>query len=151
VLVRYEPTIVRPPDPRGPRTLWLTADLRKWCLPVDAHPDGRITDRSLAHLLEQLNAFVRGSFMEYGTDIRRLDPIEKDIWEIKSHLVKPQLRMFGWFALPRMFVAIHAAVRDDLEKVSGPKWDRAIATAEDARTEMVGSVLWYDPDPLKYL
>jgi hypothetical protein len=89
--------------------------------------------------------------MEYEVDIRRLCPDEVDVWEIKSHLKKPQLRVFGWFVLPKWFVAVHRAVRDDLEKASGPNWDHAIATAVAARTAMVGSVDWYDEDPAKYL
>jgi hypothetical protein len=150
-LVPYEPTVVRRPHPHGPRRLWLTPDTAKWCFPAGPHPDGRIGDEALAHLHDQLNAFVWGDFMELGIDIRRLCPDETDVWEIKSHLKKPQLRLFGWFVLPKWFVAVHRAVRDDLEKKCGPKWDRAIATAEEARRTMVGPVAWYDPDPRKYL
>jgi hypothetical protein len=50
-----------------------------------------------------------------------------------------------------MFVAVHGVVRDDLERASGPKWNRAIAIADEARSTMVGSVGWYDADPGKYI
>jgi hypothetical protein len=48
--------------------------------------------------------------------MRRLRPDERDIWEIKSHLKKPQLRVLGWFALPKWFVGVHCVLRDDLEE-----------------------------------
>jgi hypothetical protein len=150
-LVRYELTVVRDTHPQGSRSLWLTPDTWKWCFPVDAHPDVRIRDQSLAHLRDQLNAFVRGDFMEYEVDIRRLCPHHMDVWEIRSHLKRPQLRLFGWFVLPKMFVAVHRTVRDDLEKSRGPKWNHAIATADQARSAMVGSVGWFDADPGRYL
>ena len=150
-LVRYEPNVERDSHPQGPRCLWLAADTWNWCSPAGAHPDGRIRDESLAHLLDQLNAFVRGDFMEYGVDIRRLCPHETDVWEIRSHLKKPQLRLIGWFVLPKMFVAVRGAVRDDLERARGPKWNRAITAADQARTALVGSVGWYDADPGRYI
>ena len=65
--------------------------------------------------------------------------------------MKPQLRLIGWFVLQKMFVAVHGVVRDDLERASGPKWNRAIAIADEARSTMVGSVGWYDADPGKYI
>jgi hypothetical protein len=150
-LVRYKPTIPRDPHPQGSRSLWLTPDMWEWCCPAGAHADGRIRDESLAHLRDQLNAFVRGDFMEYEVDIRRLSPDEVDVWEIRSHLKKPQLRLIGWFVLPKMFVAVHGAVRDDLEKTRGPKWKVVIANAAKIRATLAGPVSWYNEDPYKYL
>jgi hypothetical protein len=150
-LVRYEPTIRRDFHPQGPRLLWLTPDAWKWCHPAGAHPDRRIRDESLAHLQDQLNAFVRGDFVEYEVDIRRLSPDESDIWEVRSHLKKPQLRLIGWFVLPKSFVAVDGAVRDDLEKTNGPKWERVIANAAKIRSTLAGPVSWYHEDPQKYL
>jgi hypothetical protein len=150
-LVPYEPTIPGEPNPHGERRLWLTPETRKWCFPAVAHPDTRIRDEALAYLHSQMNAFVRGEFMDYGVDVRRLCPKEMDVWEIKSLLTRQQLRVFGWFVLPKWFVAVHTAVRNDLEPVRGPKWDHAIETAAEARRVLVGSVAWYDVDPGKYL
>jgi hypothetical protein len=150
-LVRYVPTIARDNHPDGPRDLWLTPNFRDWCFPVGPHPDGRIGDGSLAALHAQLNAFVWGEFMEYEVDITRVDRDRDDVWEIRQHLKRPQLRAFGWFVLPKWFVGVHPAVRDDLEKIGGPNWDAAIAIALRARSEMVGSVAFYDDDPEKYL
>jgi hypothetical protein len=150
-LVRYEPTVRKEPHPQGERHLWLTPDTRDWCFPGAAHPDTRIRNEALANLHSQMNAFVRGEFMEYGVDVRRLCPKEVDVWEIKSLLVKQQLRVFGWFVLPKLFVAVHGAVRGDLERSRGPKWDQAITTAEEARKKLVGTVEWYHADPEMYL
>jgi hypothetical protein len=150
-LVSYEPTIARDVNSPGRRFLWLTPDACKWCCPASAHSDNRIRDASLAHLQDQLNAFVRGDFMEYEVDIRRLSPDESDVWEIRSHLKKPQLRLIGWFVLPKMFVAVDGVVRDDLEKTHGPKWERVIANAAKIRSRLMGPVNWYDEDPHNYL
>jgi hypothetical protein len=150
-LVRYEPTVVRDPDPQGPRHMWLTPNIRDWCSPAGPHPDDRIGDESLASLRDQLNAFVRGDFIEHGVDIKRLWPQRTDVWEIRSYLKKPQLRLFGWFVRPKLFVGVHGAVRDDLEKTRGPKWNRAISMADQARSTMVGEIGWYDADPGNYI
>jgi hypothetical protein len=111
-----------------------------------------VTEECLAHLKDQLSAFVRGEFMDYhGGDMRRLCPEENDIWEIKAHLKKPQLRLLGWFVLPKWFVAVHPVVRNDLEKKKGTKWDAAIAKAESVRTELVGPVDFFHSDPGEYV
>jgi hypothetical protein len=44
--------------------------------------------------------------MDWELDVKRLSPLETDVWEIRSHLAKPQLRLIGWFVLPKMFVAV---------------------------------------------
>ena len=150
-LVPHEPTVPRDPHPQGPRSLWLTPDTRDWCFPAGAHPDARIRDEALANLATQMNAFALGEFMEYGIDIKRLCPKERDVWEIRSLLMKQQLRIFGWFVLPKLFVAVHQSVRSDLEKTRGQKWDQAINTAAEIRTMLVGSVAWYHDDPGAYL
>jgi hypothetical protein len=129
-------------------------DTWKWCCPAGPHPDSRIHDGSLTYLQYQLNAFVAGEFMEYGVDIKRLrqdgqgDPYNQDVWSIRSHLMQPQLRLIGWFALPKMFVAVQGAVRDDLDS---PRWNSLIAYAAEIRNTIVGPVNWYNEDPDKYL
>lgn len=152
-LIPYRPTVARRPHPQGPRQLWLTPETYKWCQPPENHPDSRVTDDSLAHLGDQLNAFRLGEFMDYrdGIDIKRLSPDKRDIWEIKSHLKKPQLRIFGWFVLPKLFVAAHQALRDDLEKEKGPKWDAAIERTEELRTALIGSIDFFHLDPGEYV
>jgi hypothetical protein len=150
-LVHYEPTIVRANHSDGPRALWLTPDCKNWCFPTGPHPDIRIGQDQLAPLRVQLNLFVWGEFMEYDFDVKRLLPDEQDIWTIRSYGSTPQLRLFGWFALPKLFVGSHIVVRDDLEDVDGPKWRAAIAIAAGLRKELVGRVEWYNEDPEQYL
>jgi hypothetical protein len=91
-----------------------------------------------------MNAFVLGQFMEDGVDMRRLAPIENGVWEFRSYFNKPFLRVFGWFVLPKLFVAAHYKVRDDLEKTRGPKWESAIAATTALRDEMFGTELLYE-------
>jgi len=152
-LVPYKPFIQRPPHEQGPRSLWLTPETFDWCFPSDAHPDARITDASLAHLADQMNAFVWGQFVDYrdGIDMKRLEPHSEDIWEIRSHLKKPQLRLFGWFVLPKWFVATNFAVRDDLEPKNGPKWSAAINKAAQHRARLVGTVAFHRQDLSEYI
>jgi len=152
-LLPFEPLVKRPAHEQGARYLWLTPAAFDWCFPDNAHPDGRISGESLAHLEAQMSAFVRGEFVDWkdGIDIKRLDPPERDIWEIRSHLKKPQLRLFGWFALPKWFVATNYALRDDLEPQRGPKWEAAIDFADRQRTMLVGSVDFYHDNPGEYV
>jgi hypothetical protein len=150
-LVPYEPFVKRPPHPQGPRYLWLTPTTFDWCFPEGSHPDARIGDASLANLADQMNAFVWGQFMEVGIDIKRLNPHDKDIWEVRSHLKKPQLRVFGWCALPKLFVATNYANRDDLEPSNGPKWNVAIDQADRFRTALVGLVDFFHANPSEYV
>jgi hypothetical protein len=153
LLIPYRSSVARAPRPQGGRRLWLTSDTFQLCCPPGDHPDRRVTDASLIHLGEQMNAFVLGEFMDYkdGIDIKRLCPDERDIWEIKSYFVKPQLRLLGFFAVPKWFIGTNFALRDDLEPVRGPKWNAAISFAEDKRAELVGHVDYYNDDRGEYV
>ena len=152
-LVRYRSTVARAPNLHGGRNLWLTPETYQLCCPTGDHPDSRVTDTSLAHLGDQMNAFVLGEYMEYkdGDDIKRLCPDDRDIWEIKSYFAKPQLRLLGFFVVPKWFVASNFALRDDLEPVRGPKWNAAIGFAEHVRAELVGHVEYYNDDRGEYV
>jgi len=152
-LIPYEPTVARAPNPQGGRRLWLTPDAFQLCCPPGDHPDHRVTEKSLAHLGEQMNAFVLGEYLEYkeGIDIKRLFPDTRDIWEIKSYFAKPQLRVLGFFAVPKWFVATNFALRDDLEPIRGPKWNAAIGFAEKKRAELVGRVDHFSNDRGDYV
>jgi hypothetical protein len=103
-----------------------------------------VTDEALAQMGQQLNAFVLGHYMEDGIDMRRLEPIENGVWEIRSYFKKPFLRVFGWFVLPTVFVAAHYEVRDDLEKRRGPKWDAAVAKTMRLREGMFAGHLLHE-------
>lgn len=121
--------------------------------PTDDHPDSRISEDSLAALWDAMNQFARGDWVEVDLDVKRLCPDENDIWTIRSHMKQPQLRLFGWFVLPKCFVAVHPVVRDDLEIGDGPKWDAAIAKAFDVRAILMGdtSLLFFSWDSREYV
>ena len=137
-LIPYPPTV---PVKTRSRHISMTPNTHKWCLPSGAHPDSRISDHCLSQLHEVLNAFVRGDEMENRIDIKRLHPSGSEVWEFRSYVHKPYLRVFGCFYLPNHFLAVHQANRDDLEKKSGPKWDRAIAKAISERDKFLSGKL----------
>jgi hypothetical protein len=64
------------------------------------------------------------------------DPADKGIWEIRSYSNKPFLRVFGWFVLPKWFVAAQYRFRADLEPTNGNKWNAAIQQTQTIRDEM---------------
>jgi hypothetical protein len=130
-LFRYEPTVA----PRGDRrrTLWMTAACHEWCRPPAEHPDVRVTDEALVQLQEVLNSFVFYDEMVNGLDMKKLDPPELEVWEFRSYVAEPFLRVFGSFVVPSHFLAINYRLRGDLEARRGPQWDRAIAEAAQRR------------------
>jgi hypothetical protein len=81
-----------------------------------------------------LNHFALGGEVEQDLDLKQLKPFDKEVWEFRSYITKPYLRIFGGFALPRHFIAVGFRVRDDLEKRgSGPRWNKAISETVDRR------------------
>jgi hypothetical protein len=134
-LIPYAPTVAAAPG-RIVRCLWLTADAHRWCFPSGHHPDTRVSAKALASATHQLNSFVFGRWLESRVDLTQLCPQDKEAWEIRSCLAMPQLRLFGWFVLPRQFIVAHCKVRNDLEAETGPKWDAAIARVCDIRNEL---------------
>ena len=59
-------------------------------------------DPSAAIQLEQeFHGFRYGFGLTFGTDTRRLEPVDSSVWELKT----PDLRIFGWFPAVNYFVA----------------------------------------------
>lgn len=112
-----------------PRSLWMTKSVQEWCCPSLGHPDVRVGEDAVDALRAVLNDFVHRRDLELGLDIKQLDPRERRVWEFRSYIGTPQLRVLGCFALPNTFVATATRVRDDLEPKRGPKWTRAINEA----------------------
>lgn len=139
-VVRYVPTV--PPVARGlRRSLLLSREAFLWCCPPGQHPDARITDECLADLQFVLNSFAFYHDMEPGLDVRHLEPKDNEVWEFRSYVKQPRLRLFGSFALPSVFVATDYRVRDDLEESRGPKWDAVINNTKDSISELFGEYL----------
>jgi hypothetical protein len=131
------------------RQLWLTKNAYDWCFPASSHPDGRIDDKSLAYLGNQMNAFVAGKYMEQGIDLTHLTPHGRETWEIRSYFQQPFLRLFGSFLLPRVLFATHGMVRGDLEPKSGPKWNAAIDKNCSIREEIFPGYLAFSGKTFK--
>lgn len=126
-LVRYQPTVSARGRGAGyRRTLLLTPDAYAWCRPAGPHPDARIGDESLIDLQFVLNSYVLNEELLNGMDAKRLDPPDKEVWEFRSYVKQPRLRLFGSFAHPRFFVGTHYRVRSDLEPKRGPQWNKVI-------------------------
>jgi hypothetical protein len=103
-----------------------------------------MTEKALAQIGNQFNAFVLGQFMQEGTDMTWLCPHDQYIWEIRSFLNRPFLRIFGFFVLPKQFVAAHYKFRNELERKRGPKWDAAIAKTALIRDQLFGGELLFE-------
>ena len=66
----------------------------------------------------------------------RLDPSRDEVWEIRIHEARPQLRFFGRFAQPDVFVALIGPVkRGDL---FGTGWDRAKRDCQSEWRRLLG-------------
>lgn len=55
--------------------------------------------------------------------MKPLEPVDDEVWELRSRDPEPQVRVFGRFAAPDTFIATHAAFRDDLGDVSWSRWE----------------------------
>lgn len=113
-----------------PRWIWLTKDATNFC--SGASGDRKIA-RSLANLHARMANFVRGGYVEYDIDFKRLDehcPFE-EIWELKTRGSLPQLRLFGFFPDSRIFVAVHGMNRDKIKD-----WNAEGARVNSSRAAM---------------
>lgn len=48
-----------------------------------------------------MDQYLTGEAMDYNTDIKTLNPVTDNIWEMKT----PDLRLFGWFYRKGVFIA----------------------------------------------
>jgi len=103
-----------------------------------------MTDEALAQIGSQFNAFALGEYIEECIDMTWLCPHDQRIWDIRSYLNRPFLRVFGFFVLPKLFVGAHCALRSDLEKKCGPKWEAAIARTISIRDQLFGGELLFE-------
>lgn len=140
--MRYECTVRAHEQLR--RSLWLTPEAYQWCFPAPGgrHPEG-IKEDALAQARYKLNSFVLGRELEQKIDLWELRTDYKQVWEIRTTLSNPQLRLFGWFPQPNHFVVVHGKNRNDLEPKDGPKWEKAIQKVVSVRRDLMqGEVLY---------
>jgi hypothetical protein len=105
------------------------ADLESWEMPerhvyvtetfdfaasfVAVAPKVRGRNLSAGEQVEQLlYEYVLGRPMTYSVHYRKLDPLSQHVWEFKT----PDIRVFGWFARRRHFIATFAEFKDNLSK-----------------------------------
>jgi hypothetical protein len=128
----------------------MTPETFAWCHPSEAgHSDVRISATAVLQLQDVLNTFALGEEVIEGLDLKRLDPPDQEVWEFRSYIARPFLRVFGTFALPRNFVALAHRVRDDLELRSGPRWNRAIADTMNNRSLVFGGYQHFGGRPYR--
>ena len=65
-----------------------------------------------------LYEFMLGRPMAYDVDYKKLGPLGQHVWELKT----PDVRIFGWFARRRYFVAVRGELKDKIPnaKLYGP-------------------------------
>lgn len=85
------------------RQIWLFADVKRWfenelSALVSFYRDEQSTPIQQAYTL--LGSFVRGEHLYETEDFWRMRPIEADVFELKS----PDIRFFGWFVKPKIFL-----------------------------------------------
>ncbi len=82
-------------------------------------------------LRADLDAFTEGRVISIAEDpykkpnstyLARTDPIEHEIWDIRSRDPKPAIRVLGAFSEPDMFVALVWAFRESLGGPRSREW-----------------------------
>ena len=61
-------------------------------------------------LYDLLRRFLSGGRLEYGHDLHELEPLEHDVWELKT----TDVRIFGWFPGKCEFVAVSADLKKSI-------------------------------------
>lgn len=83
----------------------------------------------MGQLQRDFDVFCQGPLITvgYGREstcfMKPLEPIEDEVWEIRSRDPEPQVRVFGRFLLPDTFIATNAEFRDQLGEPGRSKWD----------------------------
>ncbi|WP_426239925.1 hypothetical protein [Pararhizobium sp. DWP1-1-3] len=83
--------------------------------------------------------FISGEALSEGLMFRLMNPMESDIYELKS----ADLRFFGWFYRPAIFIAVAADTMERVHSVDGLSsgYRNAVSSARDE----------IDLDPPKYI
>ncbi len=109
---------------RGKKTAWryiyTTADFLAWVPIMGGLGGGGMAlattdseaDPPKIQLDTELHGFCDGLGLAYGTDTKRLHPIEHGVWELKTS----DLRLFGWFAAKNYFILHAGAFKVALKK-----------------------------------
>ena len=130
-LIRLTPVLKGDPVKR---LIYVTTDIYEY---LDGAWGDEADERRAGRLRGDLERFIKGEVvslafaMPYNhpktTYLSRLDPVEDEIWEIRSIDPQPSIRVFGRFACPDLLVLTNFALRKNL---GGPR-------SREFRDEMV--------------
>jgi hypothetical protein len=145
VLAPKRPTIA------GPRIILLnseTADLIEgpW---GDADSEVR-----MQKLRADLDLFSRGGLIVVATRkhktclLKRLEPLDQEVWEFRSRDPKPGTRLFGRFAKPDTFVGTNIAARIDLKSEGSREWRDEIERCKSEWRKLFGTYPAFSGDKL---
>jgi len=96
-------------------------------------------ERRFGRLRGDLDAFVEGRRISVANHpyeknrtayIARVDPVEAEVWDIRSIDPSPSIRVLGCFIETDLFVALAWAYRKDLDGPGGPLWKAFIKRAQ---------------------
>ena len=111
VLIRHEGDLEAGEMPH--RFVYYPASFEEWVLTVvSAQTRDRSRDLTPFEQVEQmLHDFIVKRPLRYGQDDRKLDPLNRHVWELKSE----DIRLVGWFPARATFVAVCGGMRKDLK------------------------------------
>ena len=130
-LIRYQAALK--PHETAARGLFMTPGAHQLCPSSGSSADRRVTADALAAARSQMTDFVAGRDVECQHDFKRLNPPPNEIWELRTHW-HPQMRLFGWFACPNVFVVTNGRLRNELR--TQQEWNEAIKRATQRRDEL---------------
>lgn len=98
-------------------------------------------EKRLSRLRGDLDAFVLGQMISVADHpylknktayLARVDPIHKEIWDIRSIDPRPGIRVLGCFAETDVFVGLVWEYRSNLDGPGGKLWEDFVQRAEHA-------------------
>ena len=100
------------------RALFVSEEL--WNFLSTEHLDAEMEDR-VGYLLADLDTFADGTEL-HPRYLFLLSPSREAVWEIRSTIPDPSIRVLGRFAAKEVFIATNYALRDDLEGWQSRPW-----------------------------
>lgn len=133
------------------RRILLAAEARglaegPWTEVVEGWTEQEWQDRC-GSLQEDFDWFLNGKRITVALDpstddddcfLKRLYPIENEVWTIRSRVPSPGIRVFGSFAETNIFIATNWALRADLGQFGSDEWNAAIADSQARWTLLFG-------------
>jgi hypothetical protein len=128
-LHRYTPAFVDP-DYNEARRLYMTEEAFGQCPPSGMSTHRDFDKQILVNIRGQISDFLSGAEMYEGQDLTHLEPLDRNVWELRV-FEKPQARLFGWFVARDRLIVTHSRLRNNLD------FSREIAKTESIRKNFV--------------